>query len=50
MDSHEIVNFAQLRQTTVGVRSNQAQTSARDSLMLTSDENIVDVQFAVHTE
>ena len=47
VDSHEIVNFAQLRQTTVGVRSNQAQTSARDSLMLTSDENIVDVQFAV---
>ena len=47
VDSHENVNFAQLRQTTVGVRSNQAQTSARDSLMLTSDENIVDVQFAV---
>ena len=49
-DSHENVNFAQLRQTTVGVRSNQAQTSARDSLMLTSDENIVDVQFAVQYE
>ena len=47
VDSHEIVNFAQLRQTTVGVRSNQAQTTGRDSLMLTSDENIVDVQFAV---
>ena len=47
VDSHEIVNFAQLRQTTVGVRNNQAQTSGRDSLMLTSDENIVDVQFAV---
>ncbi len=47
VDSHEIVNFAQLRQTTVGVRSSQAQSSARDSLMLTSDENIVDVQFAV---
>ena len=47
VDSHENVNFAQLRQTTVGVRNNQAQTSARDSLMLTSDENIVDVQFAV---
>ena len=47
VDSHENVNFAQLRQTTVGVRSNQAQTSGRDSLMLTSDENIVDVQFAV---
>lgn len=47
VDSHEIVNFAQLRQTTVGVRSNQAQTSGRDSLMLTTDENIVDVQFAV---
>ena len=47
VDSHEIVNFAQLRQTTVGVRSNQAQTAGRDSLMLTSDENIVDVQFAV---
>ncbi len=47
VDSHETVNFAQLRQTTVGVRNNQASTSGRDSLMLTRDENIVDVQFAV---
>ncbi len=47
VDSHETVNFAQLRQTTVGVRNNQTQTSGRDSLMLTRDENIVDVQFAV---
>jgi membrane protease subunit HflK len=47
VDSHETVNFAQLRQTTVGVRNNQTSTSGRDSLMLTRDENIVDVQFAV---
>ncbi len=47
IDSHETVNFAQLRQTTVGVRNNQTTTSSRDSLMLTRDENIVDVQFAV---
>jgi membrane protease subunit HflK len=47
VDQHETVNFAQLRQTTVGVRNNQTQTSGRDSLMLTTDENIVDVQFAV---
>ncbi|OUW02291.1 MAG: HflK protein [Betaproteobacteria bacterium TMED156] len=47
IDSHETVNFAQLRQTTVGVRNNQTSTSGRDSLMLTRDENIVDVQFAV---
>jgi len=47
VDSHETVNFAQLRQTTVGVRNNQTSTAGRDSLMLTRDENIVDVQFAV---
>ncbi|OUT98284.1 MAG: HflK protein [Betaproteobacteria bacterium TMED41] len=47
VDSHETVNFAQLRNTTVGVRNNQTSTSGRDSLMLTRDENIVDVQFAV---
>ena len=47
VESHETVNFAQLRQATVGVRNNQTSTSGRDSLMLTSDENIVDVQFAV---
>tara|TARA_E500000178_G_scaffold356295_1_gene433126 strand:+ start:98910 stop:100298 length:1389 start_codon:yes stop_codon:yes gene_type:complete len=47
VDSHETVNFAQLRQTAIGVRNSQTQTSGRDSLMLTGDENIVDVQFAV---
>ena len=45
IESHEIVDLAQIRQITVGVRG--GNTRGRDSLMLTQDENIVDLQFAV---
>jgi modulator of FtsH protease HflK len=46
-ESHEIVDLSQLRQITVGVRGGGAAMRGRDSLMLTRDENMVDVQFAV---
>ena len=44
-ESHEIVNLSQIRQVAVGGRGGAGR--ARDSLMLTKDENIVDLQFAV---
>jgi membrane protease subunit HflK len=47
IESHEIVDLAQIRQITVGVRGSGAGVRGRDSLMLTRDENIVDLQFAV---
>jgi modulator of FtsH protease HflK len=46
-ESHEIVDLSQIRQVTVGIRGGGAATRGRDSLMLTRDENIVDLQFAV---
>ena len=46
-ESHEIVNLSQIRQITVGVRGGGAASRGRDSLMLTKDENMVDLQFAV---
>lgn len=47
IESHEVVNIAQLRQTTVGIRAERGQGQSRDSLVLTQDENMVDMQFAV---
>jgi membrane protease subunit HflK len=46
IESHEVVNIAQLRQATVGFRGERSGQS-RDSLMLTKDENMIDMQFAV---
>jgi modulator of FtsH protease HflK len=46
-ESHEIVDLAQIRQVTIGIRGGGAAMRGRDSLMLTRDENIVDLQFAV---
>ncbi|MEY2776906.1 MAG: FtsH protease modulator HflK [Pseudomonadota bacterium] len=45
-ESHEVVNLAQLRQATVGFRGERGGQS-RDSLMLTKDENMIDIQFAI---
>jgi membrane protease subunit HflK len=45
-ESHEVVNLAQLRQATVGFKGDRAG-QGRDSLMLTKDENMIDIQFAV---
>lgn len=47
IQSHEIVNVSQVRTVEVGYRSNIRNKQAHESLMLTDDENIVDIQFAV---
>jgi membrane protease subunit HflK len=45
--SHEIVSVTQIRTIEVGYRANVKTKVLRESLMLTDDENIVDIQFAV---
>ncbi len=47
IQSHETVNLSQVRTVEVGYRSNVRNKLARESLMLTDDENIIDIQFAV---
>jgi membrane protease subunit HflK len=47
IQSNEIVNVSQVRTVEVGYRSNVRNRQPRESLMLTDDENIVDIQFAV---
>jgi membrane protease subunit HflK len=45
--SHEIVNVSQVRTIEVGYRDNTKSKVPREALMLTDDENIIDIQFAV---
>jgi membrane protease subunit HflK len=45
--SHEIVNISQVRYVEVGYRSTIKNKLPNEALMLTEDENIVDIQFAV---
>lgn len=47
IETHELVNVQQLRQVEVGYRSNVKNKVLRESLMLTQDQSIVDMQFAV---
>ena len=47
IQSHEIVNVSQVRTVEVGYRSSVRNKQAREALMLTDDENIIDIQFAV---
>jgi modulator of FtsH protease HflK len=47
IESAEIVNLTQVRQVEVGYRNNVKSKVEKESLMLTDDENIVDVQFGV---
>jgi membrane protease subunit HflK len=47
MQSHEIVNLSQVRTIEIGYRNDIKTKVLRESLMLTDDENIVDLQFAV---
>jgi membrane protease subunit HflK len=51
VESVEIVNVQQIRTVEVGyrtnTRSNQFATVPQEALMLTKDENIIDIQFAV---
>jgi modulator of FtsH protease HflK len=48
IQSHEIVNISQVRTIEVGYRNNNVKLrNNKEALMLTDDENIVSVQFAV---
>lgn len=47
IQSHELVNLTQVRTLEIGYRNNVKTRVLRESLMLTDDENIVDLQFAV---
>jgi membrane protease subunit HflK len=47
IQTHEIVNVSTVRTVEVGYRSSVRNKVARESLMLTDDENIIDIQFAV---
>jgi membrane protease subunit HflK len=47
IQSQELVNLAQVRTLEVGYRNNVRTKVLKESLMLTDDENIVDLQFAV---
>ncbi|HET7634142.1 MAG TPA: FtsH protease activity modulator HflK [Burkholderiales bacterium] len=47
IESVETVNVAQVRTIEIGYRNNVKNKVPRESLMLTEDENIVDIQFAV---
>ena len=45
--AHETVNVSQVRTVEVGYRGSVRAKNLKESLMLTDDENIVDIQFAV---
>jgi membrane protease subunit HflK len=47
IQSHEIVNVSTVRTAEVGYRNNVRNKLPGESLMLTDDENIIDIQFAV---
>jgi membrane protease subunit HflK len=47
IESREIVNVDQVRTVEIGYRNNVKSKVLRESLMLTDDENIIDLQFAV---
>ena len=47
IESREVVNVDQVRTVEIGYRTNVKNEMLRESLMLTDDENIVDLQFAV---
>jgi membrane protease subunit HflK len=47
IETVEIVNLSQVRTVEVGYRENKNNKMLKESLMLTDDENIVDIQFAV---
>ena len=47
LETHEIVNTQQLRTVEVGYRNGVRNKNLRESLMLTQDQSIVDLQFAI---
>ena len=47
IETVEVVNLSQVRTAAVGYRDNVKNKVLKESLMLTDDENIIDIQFAV---
>ncbi|MDD5241441.1 MAG: FtsH protease activity modulator HflK [Sulfuricella sp.] len=47
VESAEVVNMQQVRTVEIGYRANVKSKMLKESLMLTDDENIIDIQFAV---
>ena len=47
VEVHELVNVQQLRQVEIGYRSNVKNKVLKESLMLSQDQSIVDMQYAV---
>ncbi|HBZ05868.1 MULTISPECIES: FtsH protease activity modulator HflK [Massilia] len=47
IQAHETVNVSQVRTAEIGYRDNVRNKQPNESLMLTDDENIIDIQFAV---
>lgn len=47
VESHEVVNLSGVRRLEIGYRGSEKNKVLRESLMLTDDENIVNIQFAV---
>lgn len=47
IETVEIVNLSQVRTVEIGYRDNVKNKIPKESLMLTEDENIIDIQFAV---
>ena len=47
IESVQVVNIEQVRTVEIGYRNNVKSKMLKESLMLTDDENIIDIQFAV---
>lgn len=47
IQGHDIVNMSQVRTAEIGYRGNVRNKQLKEALMLTDDENIIDIQFAV---
>lgn len=47
IQAHETVNVSGIRTAEIGYRANVRNKQPQESLMLTDDENIIDIQFAV---
>jgi modulator of FtsH protease HflK len=47
MEAVELVDYSQVRTVEIGYRNSTANRNAKEATMLTEDENIIDIQFAV---
>ncbi|MDR2507705.1 MAG: FtsH protease activity modulator HflK [Candidatus Accumulibacter sp.] len=47
IQSHELVNVSRVRTLEIGYRNNEKDKVLREALMLTDDENIINIQFSV---